>query len=290
MATLLTTNAAAVLSHVLINILVANGSLGITNSLLVKCLVQTKVGHDSSNNGIIQQFATLFHVATVDIKNMVASNDITLLVHTQTAVSVTVIGKTNIQPFLYNELLETLNMRRTGICVDVRAVWLVVYSMGVCAQSIENTLSDVPRTAVSAVQTNLDSLEGIDAQGDQVAHVTVAACHIVHSATDMLTMRKRQFWPVLVEHMELAIDVVLYQQQCLFRHLLAVAVDQLDAVVVIRVVTGRDHNATVKIIHTSNISHGRSSGDMKQISVCARSRQTSHQTITYRSCGAYPYQ
>ena len=151
MATLLTTNAAAVLSHVLINILVANGSLGITNSLLVKCLVQTKVGHDSSNNGIIQQFATLFHVATVDIKNMVASNDITLLVHTQTAVSVTVIGKTNIQPFLYNELLETLNMRRTGICVDVRAVWLVVYSMGVCAQSIENTLSDVPRTAVSAV-------------------------------------------------------------------------------------------------------------------------------------------
>ena len=54
-------------------------------------------------------------------------------------------------------------MRRTGICVDVRAVWLVVYNMGVCAQSIENTLSDVPRTAVSAVQTNLDSLEGIDA-------------------------------------------------------------------------------------------------------------------------------
>ena len=94
---------------------------------------------------------------------MVASNDITLLVHTQTAVSVTVIGKTNIQAFLYNELLETLNMRRTGICVDVRAVWLVVYNMGVCAQSIENTLSDVPRTAVSAVQTNLDSLEGIDA-------------------------------------------------------------------------------------------------------------------------------
>lgn len=68
-------------------------------------------------------------------------------------------------------------MRRTGICVDVRAVWLVVYNMGVCAQSIENTLSDVPRTAVSAVQTNLDSLEGIDAQGDQVAHVTVAVAH-----------------------------------------------------------------------------------------------------------------
>ena len=101
----------------------------------------------------------------------------------------------------------------------------------------------------------------------------------------MLTMRKRQFWPVLVEHMELAIDVVLYQQQGLFRHLLAVAVDQLDAVVVIRVVTGRDHNATVKIIYTGDVCHRWGGGDMEQIGIRTGSRQTSHQTI-FKHIGA----
>lgn len=97
------------------------------------------------------------------------------------------------------------------------------------------------------------------------SHIAVAACHIVHSAADMLTMSKRQFRPVLVEHMEFAINVILYQQQSLFRHLLAVAVDQLDAVVVIRIMAGRNHDATVKVIHTGDVGHGRSGGDMKQI-------------------------
>ena len=85
--------------------------------------------------------------------------------------------------------------------------------------------------------------------------------------------------------MELAIDVVLYQQQGFLRHFLAIAVDQLDAVVVIRIVAGRNHDATIKVIHTSDIGHGRGGGDMKQISVCARSRQTSHQTI-FKHIGA----
>ncbi len=60
---------------------------------------------------------------------MVASDDITLLVHAQAAVGVTIEGKTNIQPLLHNKLLQTLNMRRTGVVVDVRAIRLVVYDM-----------------------------------------------------------------------------------------------------------------------------------------------------------------
>ena len=48
---------------------------------------------------------------------------------------------------------------------------------------------------------------------------------------------------------------------------------------------GRDHNAAVKIIHTGDIGHRRSGGDMKQVSVCARSSQTSHQTV-FKHIGA----
>ena len=82
---------------------------------------------------------------------MVASNDIALLVHTQTTVSITVIGKTNVQSFFYNELLQALNVSGAGIVVDIQTVGLVVDDVGIGTQRIENTFSDVPRTAVGAV-------------------------------------------------------------------------------------------------------------------------------------------
>ena len=206
---------------------------------------------------------------------MVASDDITLLIHAQAAVSVTIEGKANVQALLHHELLQTLNMRRASIGVDVRAIRFVIYDIGISTQGIENALSDIPAGTIGAVQADLDTFEGIDTQRDQITHVTVASGHIIHSAADMLTMSERQLRPVLVKYMELAIDVVLYQQQGLLRHFLAVAVDQLDAVIIVGIVAGRDHDATVKVIHTSNVSHRRRGRNVQQISICARSSQTS---------------
>ena len=87
-----------------------------------------------------------------------------------------------------------------GLCID---------DVGVGSQCIEHRLSDVPRTTVGAVQTNLHALERVDTEADQVAHVAVAARKIVHSAADMLTVSERQLRPVLIKHMELAVNVIL---------------------------------------------------------------------------------
>ena len=250
MTALLTANTAAVLSHVLVDVLVAYGGLCVANPLLIKSLVQTKVGHDSGDHRVVHQFAVFLHVATIDVQDMVAGNNIALLVHTQAAVSIAIKGKANIQTVLYHELLQALDMGRASIIVNVQAVRLVVDDIGIRTQSIKNRLSDIPACTVGAVQTNLHALEGIDAQADQVAHVAVTACHIV-----------------------------LHQQQGLLGHLLTVAVDQLDAVIVVGVVAGRDHDAAIKVIHTSNIGNRRSSGDMKQVGICARSGQACNQTI-----------
>ena len=95
----------------------------------------------------------------------------------------------------------------------------------------------------------------------------------------MITACKWQFRPILIKHMELTVNISLDQQQRFFRHLLTVTVDQLDAVVIIRIVAGRDHNATIKVIHTCNISHRRRCGNMEQIGICTRSSQTSNQAV-----------
>ena len=279
MTALLAADTAAVLSHVLVDVLVAHSSLGVANALLIERLVEAKVGHNSRDYGVVHQLAVLLHVAAVDVQNVVAGDDIAFLVHAQAAVSVAVKCKTNVQSVLYHELLQPLNMSRASVVVDVQAVRLVVDDIGIRTQSIKNRLSDIPACTVGAVQTNLHALEGIDAQRDQITHIAVTACHIVHSASDVLAVSKGQLRPILIEHMELTIDVVLHQQQGLFGHLLTVAVDQLDAVIVVGVVAGRDHNAAIKVIYTSNVSHGRRSSNVQQVGICAGSSQTSDQTI-----------
>ena len=95
----------------------------------------------------------------------------------------------------------------------------------------------------------------------------------------MLTVGKGQFRPVLVEHVELAVDVVLHQQQGLLGHLLTVAVDQLDTVIIVRVVAGRDHDAAIKVVHAGNISYRRRSSDVQQVGVRAGSSQACDQTV-----------
>ena len=53
-----------------------------------------------------------------------------------------------------------------------------------------------------------ESTEGVS-EADQVSHVAVTTGHIVHSAADVFPMGKGQLRPVLVEHMEFSVDVIL---------------------------------------------------------------------------------
>ena len=192
MTALLTANTAAVLGHIFVDVFVAHGGLCVTNPLLVKNLVQAKVGHNCSDNGIGQQLTTLFHVATIDIQNVVTSDDIAFLIYTQATIRIAVVSKSNIQTFFYNKLLQTLNMSRACIVIDVQSVWLVIDHIGICAECVKHRLCNVPRTTVGTVQTNLDTLERINSKRNQITHVTVATRYIVHRAANMLSMCKRQ--------------------------------------------------------------------------------------------------
>ena len=210
---------------------------------------------------------------------MVTGDHIALFVHAEAAVCIAVIGKAHIQTLFHHKLLQALDVGGACVQVDVQAVGLVIDDIGVCTQRIEHALGNVPAGTVGAVQTHLDALEGVDAQADQVSHVAVAACHIVHGAADVLPVGKGQLRPVLVKYMEFAVDVVLHQQQGLLGHLLTVAIDQLDTVIIVRVVAGRDHDAAIKVIHASDVSHTGRSSDMQQVSVCSGGGQSCDQTV-----------
>ena len=75
---------------------------------------------------------------------MVASDDVTLLIHTQATISIAVVGEANVQSLLYHELLQALDVGRAGIVVYVQTVRLCIDDVGICAQRIKNRLSNIP--------------------------------------------------------------------------------------------------------------------------------------------------
>ena len=75
------------------------------------------------------------------------------------------------------------------------------------------------------------------------------------------------------------VDVLLHLQDGLLIHLLAVAVEQLDAVVVEGVVGGGDHNTAVKVIHPGDVGHGGGGGDMHDVGICAAGHQAGTQGV-----------
>ena len=217
---------------------------------------------------------------------MVAGNDLALLVHSQTPVSITVIGKAHIQAVLHHKLLQHLNMGRACPLVDIQAIGLGIDHIGLGAQSIKNTLGNIPGSTVGAVQANLLSPEGEQTQADQVTDIAISACHIVHGAAHMVPGPEGQGLPLLSEQLQLAVQVQLHQFDGLFIHLFTVAVNELDTVVVVGIVAGGDHNTAVKFIHPGHIGHRGGGGHVKQIRIGTGGSKTCHQSILKHIAGA----
>ena len=286
MSGLLTTDTATVLLHIFVHILVSNSSLSIAYSKLIECLVQTKIGHNCGHNSIGKKLVPILHVATVYVENMITCNDISQLIHTETAIRITIIGKANIKAVIYHKLLQSLNMSRTGIIIDIEAIWLSIDHIALGTERLKNGLSHIPGASVGTVKTDLHTLEGIHSERNKVTHIAVTASYIINSAADGILVSKRNILPLLPEKTKLSINIILHKKNSFLIHLLTIAIDKLDAVVIIRIVARRNHDTTVKIICSSNISHGRCGGNMQKICVRSRSCQTGNKRILKHIAGA----
>ena len=196
---------------------------------------------------------------------MVAVYFVALLVDGKAAVSVAVKGKADVKPVVDNELLEVVYMRRAAVDVDVQTVGLVCEHVGVRTEGVEHALCHLPCAAVGAVKADPASLVGARREGDEVAYIAVAAGGVVHRAADLLALG--------VGQLLIGVEVFLYLvEQGLF-HLLAVAVEELYAVVIVRIVACRDHDAAVEIVRARDVGHARRRGDVQQVRVRTGGRE-----------------
>ena len=139
MTGLFTANHIAVCHHILADILIANGSLLITHSFTLQSFVKSHIGHHCGNNSISIQFPLLFQIFTADIHNLVTIDDISTMINCDTTVSISIIGKSNVQAIVYHIFLKDFDMGGSTVCIDVSSIRLIVDHISFRLKRLENT-------------------------------------------------------------------------------------------------------------------------------------------------------
>ena len=156
-------------------------------------------------------------------------------------------------------------MSGAAINVDVQAVWSVVDNVSLGAQSVKNRASNTRSCTVSAIQANLQALQTKAAACNKARDVAVAALHVINRAANGVTGCQR--------YVKLAVNIGLYLFKDVLVHLVALFVDQLDAVIGKRIVRCGNHDTAVKATVNYLVADARRRNNVQHVRVSARSNQ-----------------
>ena len=208
-----------------------------------------------------------------------------MLVNGQAAVGIAVVGKTAVQALSAHKLLQGLDVRGTHAGVDVGAVGLTADGVDLRAHGLEHAARNGPGSAVGTVQADALATQGEDALRDEEAHVAVAAGEVILDRAHLGARGPRKLRALEAQAVDLAVEVGLDECDEVVAGLLAVAVHELDAVVVVRVVRGAHHDAAVKILGAGDIGNAGRRGDVHGICVATAGSDTAGQGILKHVAG-----
>ena len=158
---------------------------------------------------------------------MVAVDDLALLIHTQAAISISVVRDADVRAIREHRLLQRFKMRRAASFVDVDAVRLCMDHMHVGAQAAQDARHAVVRRTIRTVEHDLQAVELHACRAlhevDVFAHILLAAL----DAANVLARRTRQLLARLDAAHE-TLDLILHS----IGQLVAVAAEEFDAVVI----------------------------------------------------------
>ena len=135
MTALLSADTVAVLDHVLIYVFVTDFGLLIFDSLFIERFVETEIRHYGSDDLVVKQLASVLHVFSVNVQDMIACDHIALLIYAETSVGIAVISESYVESFVHYEFLQMLDMCGTAVGVDIVTIRFVVHDINVWNRS-----------------------------------------------------------------------------------------------------------------------------------------------------------
>ena len=233
--------------------------------------VQAHVAHDGGHQRVVAQAALLLEVIGADAHHLVAVDEGAALVHGHQAVRVAIKGQADIRTQLPHQLTQALGMGGAAVLVDVGAVGLMIIHRHRGAQLLQHGGGHLIAGALGAVYHNVQPVKA--GAGGFLGKVDVAALGVAltHRAAHLSADGQ-----VLVLGQAVADDVlnaVLHR----IRQLIAVAVKELDAVVLHSVVAGGNHRARIRLVIPGQIGDGRGRQHLHQHGLRAHGADARHQ-------------
>ena len=145
------------------------------------------------------------------------------------------------------------------------------------AERVEHRLCDGERASVGAVQPHPQSAKGGARNGEQVGKIAVAPRDVIDRPPDLRARGERKRTPV---------DIFLHAGEYVIREFFAVSAEDLDAVILERIVACRDHHAAVESLRPNDIGDGGRRRHVQKVDVRTRSRRTRRERVFERVGGA----
>ena len=211
--------------------------------------MKAEVRHHRRNDRAARELPAALHIRAAHGEYLVAVDDAALLVDEKAAVGIAVEGNADVVAARDDLGRKIVKMRRAAALVNVHAVRLAVDKVAEAAETAEELRRGRGRRAVRAVHKHA-----------QAGKVTL------DGAGKMIDVRLARLAQAVAQHADLAVrgsgidvgeDLLLHLLFDGVGQLVALLVEDLDAVVLIRIVRGGDDNARVRALEHGEIRDRR---------------------------------
>ena len=279
MARLLAAQAVAIGMHASKYVLIAHCSGFVVQVSLFKSLQHTEVAHNRGDNRSSRQATMLVQVHAAHIQDKIAIYHMAALVYRKATVCIAVISKAHIKTLLHNKTLQTVDMRGAAVNVDIEAIRGIADNANIGTQSIEHGLCNRRGRTIGAIKANLYALQGKIRTGNKVGNVAIAALHVINRCANRIARHHRHFFGIF------AVNVLLNKlKQGLF-HLETLGINQLDAVIRIRIVASGNHHTAIECAIGGFVRKAWGGNNVQHIGVCTRGNKARDHTAFQHVAG-----
>ena len=184
--------------HILKDIAVTDAGDFYLYTGLLQCLMEADIGHDGAYYGIVFQGSGCLHSQGADDEDVVAVEDIALFIYAEAAVSIAVVGNTDIGTVFLDSRLQTLQMGGAAAVVDIYSVRSFAYYFQRAAQLLQQTRHYSTGCAVGTVK---DYTEAVKTAGSGAAEVADIALYQLRAEVN-----KAHFFAVAAGEVILLLD------------------------------------------------------------------------------------
>ena len=271
MTGLFTADVIATFQHFFQHMAITYGCANQIQSIVTAKFMQAQVGHHRGYNGVAAELTLAFHAGSTHSQHLIAVNGITLFIHQQTAISVTIECNAQIVTANHHTLGQRFQMCGAAAVVDVDAIGCHMYKISHQRQHTEELRRRGRGRAVGAVYQNTHT--GQIAIDGRIQMMNIVFLHLAHAVITLADLAMG-----FDLHGSLGKDQLLHTLFRFVRKLIALCIKDLDAVMFIRIVRGRNHDTGIRLFLHRQERHSRRRDRAKGFDITAHRADTCHQS------------